>query len=458
MKRVLAFWMLLFVVLATSGCCQSADAESRFLSEARARATKWQSDAALVEVNVASFQLTVISSGVMKSGAPQIFTFHFFSPSTRKGFTVNAMAQGIQGSEDYLPASPYVLPVSNSFQSVADAVDQVRRSFGQSIIVSDADLRVYWNAAGKPDRTAWKIAFVAPRGEQLTRYVDASSGEIVTVEDRSIEPPNEGRTVGKSPASMRFGDLRRSAKANAATRGDGFGLYSIGLMIENSPVFRNRSPSPNNDVEFAWAEFDYARATPTVNWDSLTIQISRLSGLGTEMTTSIDATLLRTPPDVTPETIPPNLLDPEPILRKLREAFPTQGSPGQGVYYWLVSPSRIELPTLPPGGDDQGLATIWLTHQGDPRPLRAEYSPDDQQYAFFTSTAPRGRWLWWTLVKHGRVLTGYSQRISSAPIEYWEQYIYVDAVNGLRSTRCTEPVCYWNCPNPSIPLPPVTCE
>lgn len=454
--RMHPFWMSLFVVLATSGC-QSHEAGTRLMSEARARATKWHSDAVLVEVDVGSFQLTTISPGVMKSDAPQMFTFHFFSPSTRKGFTVNAMTPEIQGSEDQLPAVPYILPIPDNFQSVTDAVDQVRRSFGQNIIVSDADLRVYWNAAGKPDRTAWKIAFVAPRGEQQTRYVDASSGEIVTVEDRSIAPPNEGMTVGVSPASMTFGALRRAAKGNAATRGDGFGLYSIGLMIENSPVLRNRSPSPGNDGEFCWAEFDYARATPTVNWDSLKVQMSRLSGPNSDITTSIDALLVRTPPEVMPEMIPPNLLDPEPILRQLREAFPTQGFPGQGVYYWLVSPSRVELPSLPPGDNGTGLAIIWLTHQGDPRPLRAEYSYDDRQYAFFTSTAPRGRWVWWTLVKHGRVVAG-PQPIFSAPIEYWEQYIYVDAVNGSRSTRCTQPVCYWNCPNPPIPLPPVTCE
>jgi hypothetical protein len=448
-KRLHQLWMLIAVMIAVTGC-HSGD---RFTGDATALATKWHSDAVLVEVQATTFQLTP-ASGVMKSGAPQIITFHFYSPSTRKGFTVNAMAQGMQSSEDQLPASPYTLPIREKFVGVNDAIDQIHKSSGENIIVTNADLRVYWNAAGEPERTAWKITFVPAGGQEMTRYVDASSDETVAVEDRSIEPPNTGSTQGEVPAAMTFDALRRAAADNVATRGTGFALYNIALMIENTLSQGHYLATPDNKVQFSWADFEYASPTPTVNWHSMAIVFSRLSGPQTGISSTIDATIERTPPDVMPQTIPSNLLDPEPIIRQLQAAFPTRGLPGQGVYYWVENPTRFAVP-LPPPDNGTGLATIWLTRQGAPRPLREDYPPDDRQYAFFTSTAPRDRWVWWTIVKHGRVLRG--PIAYAPPVEYWEQYLYVDAVTGAKSTQCTQPVCYWSC-NPPPPLPPVRCE
>jgi hypothetical protein len=95
-------------------------------------------------------------------------------------------------------------------------------------------------------------------------------------------------------------------------------------------------------------------------------------------------------------------------------------------------------------------------------PGRENYPPSKEQYDFFNSTAPRERWVWWTIVKHARFLSKPGQPVLEYldPLEGWEQFIYIDAVTGARSTRCTAPACIDNCccSQPLPPMPSVSCD
>jgi hypothetical protein len=110
-------WMLsgalVLAMLAGSGC-HSSDRVSQFAAGARREAGKWQADAELVEIHARTFQM-IISGAAMKSGPPQIVTFYFFSPSTRRALHVDATTQGLQPHPDDLPFSPFTLPIPDTF-------------------------------------------------------------------------------------------------------------------------------------------------------------------------------------------------------------------------------------------------------------------------------------------------------------------------------------------------------
>ncbi len=270
---------------------------------------------------------------VMKSGPPQIVTYYFFSPSTHRSFHADATPNGLQPHPDELAFSPYTLPIAADFVSLEDALAQVRKSSGSDILVSEADLRVYWNAAGQPERTAWKIAFSQGSGiaqTSLTQYVDAASGAIVAAEDRSVPPPNfphpdPGTPAAELPTDNNFAAFRQAADHNAATRGAGFKLYAADLLFELSDPGEHENPG--SKVRLNDTHFEYARSTPTVNWESVGVRIGYSSlheDPESSLETEVGPLVQQAPPKAMPNVLADDLPDPEPWLRELRDSFPHQ--------------------------------------------------------------------------------------------------------------------------------------
>jgi len=455
----------LVLLLLFGSACHRGDSLSRSTEGARAEAKKWQADAQLVQIHALNFVMFQGNPPVMKSGPPQMVTFYFFSPSTHRGFHVDAMPQGLQPHPDELPSTPFTLPLPDNFGSLDEALAQVRKGNGSDILVTEADLRVYWNAGGQPERTAWKIAFSQGSGitqTSLTQYVDAASGALVTVEDRSVPPPNSGMTEGTPPTDTDFAAFRQAADQNVATRGAGFKLYAADLGFRLPEPVYDGPEKPGSKVKLSMTHFEYARSTPTVNWESVDVELGTASGIAAEavLGASIGPVVQQVPPNAIPHLFPDDLPDPEPFLRELRESFPKQDQhTPRGLYeaggYNFIEGAAIIMTLAQP------TARAWLGRQGEARPMFGE-PPREEQYGFFTSTAPRDRWEWWTIVEHARFVQkrGHPPG-SNDPLEGWEQFIYIDAATGARSTRCTTPSCIYNCGlayQPPPPMPPVPCE
>jgi hypothetical protein len=317
LSRILYISLSLLIAVLFGSGCHRRDIISQFTRDARAEAKKWQADAQLVEIHALSFMTVEGNPPTFRSGPPQIVTYYFFSPSTRRSFHVDAMQRGLQAHPDELPASPFTLPIPDDFTPLDDALAQVRKSNGDEIIVSEADLRVYWNAAGQPERTAWRIMFSKGAGvaqTSSTQYVDAASGAIVTVADRSVPPSNPGMMVAPHiPQGRDFASFRRAADQNVATKGAGFKLYDAGLDFQlPEPVYEGPEP-PGSKVKFNMASLEYARPTPTVNWESVAIHEGEPNPEG-PMGAEIDALIQEVPPNAMPQVIPDDLPDPEPWL------------------------------------------------------------------------------------------------------------------------------------------------
>jgi len=340
----------------------------------------------------------------MKSGPPQILTYYFFSPSTHRSFHADATPNGLQPHPDELAFSPYTLPIAADFVSLEDALAQVRKSSGSDILVSEADLRVYWNAAGQPERTAWKIAFSQGSGiaqTSLTQYVDAASGAIVAVEDRSVPPPNfphpnPGAPAAELPTDNNFAAFRQAADHNVATRGAGFKLYAADLLFELPEPEGHENPG--SKVRLNDTHFEYARTTPTVNWESVGVRIGYSSlheDPESSLETEVGPLVQQAPPKAMPNVLPDDLPDPEPWLRELRDSFPHQHTlrdlyrAGQ---YDLIEGGAYVITLTPP------MARAWLAGKVMRSQIIKTRPPESS-----TASSPRAR----------RVTAGYGGLSSS---------------------------------------------
>jgi len=437
-------WLPLCLILLL-GSCGDRDPILALSGKARAEAKRWQSDAVMVEIEAGNFLDVVVEGGkpVMKSGPPKVISFHFFSPATRQALTVSAVQEVLQSRPEELPGVPFTLPLPNSFVGLDAAIAAAKTGMGDGIVTS-ADLRIYWKADGQPDKPVWMITFGQdPKtAKSIARQIDAVSGAVTTVADLSKEPENRGTVPGQLPPGLQrnFTALRQVADAAAAQQGSGFKLYNVNLLIDISALhnitsrsFEQKAADLNGKVPISEAHFAYARATPTVDWESLNIDISNLDNPPPAM--SLGPITRRTPPQVQPRFLPPDSPDPEPRLRRLQLSFP-RGGAWSHIYYSVAFDPAMTKVGL--GFDDATPAQAWLSRQGDPWENHLEWGPAEDQYAVFATTAPRDRWTWWTVIRHGRVLRR-DPPSAFDPVEAWWEFVFVDAETGAATSRCTTP-------------------
>jgi hypothetical protein len=235
-----------------------------------------------------------------------------------------------------------------------------------------------------------------------------------------------------------FASLRNVADAAAVKQGTDFKLFAANLLIyitDEQHVTPRSIELPRADehgkVPFGEAHFAYARAAPTGDWESLNIDLTGLDNPPASM--SIAPIFRRPQADILPRTLPPDLPDPEPLLRRLQDSFPKTGV-REFTYNFVEFDRGREKTSL--GFDDATLAEVWLSRQGNAWENYLERGPEEDQYAFFAATAPRDRWVWWTMVKHGRVIRRGAPS-SNDPLDAWWEFVFADAASAAKTVKCT---------------------
>jgi len=204
-----------------------------------------------------------------------------------------------------------------------------------------------------------------------------------------------------------FASLRQRADALAASQGGGFTLHEIGVRLASTTL-------RIEDIVFT-----YARG-PATGWDMLTAHIeppqrSRPGRLSGEIS---NGQVRHQRPR--PAPVPAGILAPDEALRRLNRG-PMAGSA-----------EAFQKTRLPPAAGwhvDMQLIKIGAhSFAGSPahRPHWTGYSGIDDP--MFDETAPKGAWVWWTIVLNR----------TGRPGETYE-YIYIDAVSGRATSYCAEP-------------------
>lgn len=373
-----------------------AETAAQQADKARAEAKRWQADAVLVQVSANGFFMPG-AGGELKPTAAPMLGFQFVSPSAKKGLMVMNAGGTLQKFE--VPG-PEGTAIPDKFIDL-DAAIAAARQGNRDVLVSSATLK-----AENGGRAAWHILFTPAKigsGAGFDRYVDAQTGAIVAAADLGGARPRENRGLVSVdvPAGLAFDfqALRRAADAIAAKEGgEGFRLFSFEGYVYVTPV----SESARSEFKDT-AHFEYARPAAGGKWEHMVIDISHL---GWRVTGRIDnprsqrlvrerpagsAQVLGDESGTAPQVLADSV-DPEAGLQKIRAMLP--------------------------GAAKGTTVKVWLARQGDAAaPQRS--GPKDEQRRVFDQTAPRGRWLWWTIVERG------------AP-----QYVYVDAQTAAVQTHC----------------------
>ncbi len=394
----------LLVLIAVPDIAVAAETVAAAAETARAEAKRWKPDAALIGI-VAAPQ----PDGTLGSGRGAMFTFR--SRSTGEGLMV-AVGDG-KPTVIPMPTDPAAVPLPDRFLDLTEAVAAARKQGVGPVM--QATIKAYPTAKGP--RTAWELA-----GGSGTIMIDAESGAATSFDALSgLAEANQrqeaaSRTEELPPGTATdFASLRRRADAEAARQNPPFKLYEVEVALASKTL------------QISGADFHYfrpsaARGAPASGWEDLVVHIAapkswmngrrRIDQPGQFNVTTSDVD------DPKPSPAPANILDPDEATRRLnRPPMPMAQSsrPDPDPSRWVTQVQLILI------GANYHIGTQQLA-PSSPAAGDASLGRDP----FFNRTAPRGKWVWWTIVRRPDV-----------PGEELH-YIYMDAQSGQATISCMQ--------------------
>jgi hypothetical protein len=222
-----------------------------------------------------------------------------------------------------------------------------------------------------------------------------------------------------------FNTLRAKADAVAAALKLNFKTHEIGGVLE----------FPAGGIRIAEMAFLYFRPLPRgERWTRQELKVSihtprkDLSGSIAGFTKQLE--------DAVPEAAPSNLIAPEKAIALLNRGpleSPTPQAPRKDPSEWKLTVQLLKVG-----------AKYWAAAP-DHHPFQSVYTGFRGIYReepFFVSTAPRGKWIWWTIARH---------MLGNSRYKYVYEFIYMDAATGKATSHCAEQPKEWT------PLTAVTC-
>jgi hypothetical protein len=322
------------------------------------------------------------------------------------------MSMAMPGAQSTLPIPERVIDLT---QAVAAAQKQ---GFGT---VMQASLKVYPAEGG--NRVAWELASLPAAGPGSgTTYVDAISGAVTTFASMSGQSAQHERLASLSQqaiavdAPVDFATLRAKADAMAASQSAAFKLHQVEvelasstLRIEEAVFHYSRPAPPRGGPASGWEEIAVHVWTPrTIVASRSYTTPGKIMGVHSEFS------------DPRPTPAPASVLAPDEAARRLnREPLPSptgSGRVARDVKSWKLRVQLIHVGATYEAGMPQ-LAPTWREGSGS-------FGGRDP---FFNETAPKGKWVWFTITQHPNV--------AGEQLEY----IYVDALTGQATNHCGEP-------------------
>jgi hypothetical protein len=244
--------------------------------------------------------------------------------------------------------------------------------------------------------------------------------------DRLIEELRDKPLPPDHPVD--FGALRAKADALAAKQSSSFKLHQVETDLE----------FPGGAQRIKEAEFHYFQPVPRDGrwtWEELRVIVRTPRKLiGGESRGSIMGSR-SVFEDAVPTPAPSNMMTPEKAVALLNRgpmSSPRPEGPDRDRSRWTLSVQLI-----------QTGAKYWA---GRPLRVPAVQTGEKGTYLeepFFVKTAPRGKWVWWTVAQHA---------VPGSRYKYIYEYIYMDAVTGRASSHCAEQ------PSSYTPLSVVACS
>jgi hypothetical protein len=246
--------------------------------------------------------------------------------------------------------------------------------------------------------------------------------------DRLIEELKQKWIPPQEPAD--FVSLRAKADAMAAKQSSSFKLHQVGTELE----------FPSGAVRIREVGFHYFQPLPhgqRWSWEELKVPMLapvKLSGRESRGSIMGSRSLFE---EAVPTPAPSNIIAPEKAITLLNRG-PMSSPQGRELKKEDSSRWRLTVQLIHIG------AKYWA---GNPHhfPTSGVNTGEKGTYVeepFFVKTAPRGKWVWWTVVQH---LPG------AGSYKYTYEYIYMDPVSGKATSHCAgQPVTY-------TPLVAVSC-
>jgi len=231
-------WLTRVAVVLWLGASTAHAAETihQLAEQARTEARRLRGDAQLVQIEVPAFGLAIGDSGwpdMSKVGPPAVLVFHYVSPSTRTPVRVVVRADQERGvgriHAEVLayPASPYTLPVPDTFMELNQALAKAQEAgfardcagvnvhYGCGRVVQ-AELHMYAIGQGGSGTPIWTFTFGQDaRARMITRQVDGVTGRVVTVEEETGRGGDHSRVV--APVTRPVVRIQLSGQKNAPT-------------------------------------------------------------------------------------------------------------------------------------------------------------------------------------------------------------------------------------------------
>jgi hypothetical protein len=219
-----------------------------------------------------------------------------------------------------------------------------------------------------------------------------------------------------------FISLRKKADAMAARQHSSFKLHQVEIVFE----------FPSGTPRIDHADFHFFQPAPSGSgprWEELTIGVATpVKGVYRGwMPGHISGGRSRFD-DPRPSPAPAHIIAPEEALRRLNRGPLTSRNQLKVQLYHVGAKYWTGTVGWAPSNE------VFTGHHGRPT-----------EEPFFVKTAPRGKWVWWTVAHHDVPGT----RGVAAGTRY--EYIYMDAVTGNASSHCAEQ------PTQNTPLVPVPC-
>lgn len=453
------------IALSAVSSAKGGQPASQAVAQARAEAQKWKPDAQLVAIEFAHFgfaehPVTHVPD-MTKSGPPAIIMLSFFSPSAQDGARVSVNNQDmppeqrkfmeqrgwkpVQLEHFKSPWSPYTLPIPEGidldYQKAIDAAekdiaDQCKTDFKYSScqLVSGVELHMFWSGQGdRAGKPVWTVKFGQdPKTYQtVEREVDGTTHKVIAFDPRRPGEqqtalfegkPKQLHNVSVTTAEPGFQSLWRAVNAAVKQQDPLYKPYAISLAANVS------SQKPDGSVQLGEMYVQYARITPSLVWDDMTVH---MEGRGKTLNVIFDTPVRKSAPlQPMPKALEADKLpDADPPLKQLASVFPkgyheiyytdyqgcqstTMGSLiKQECGVWMKQEHRTDV------------VFFWLTRQGNPH-WNAHDNPIASEFAMIADRAPKDEWVWWTRIKQGGV---------------WKYFI-VDAGTGQQLPNlCTNP-------------------
>jgi hypothetical protein len=216
------------------------------------------------------------------------------------------------------------------------------------------------------------------------------------------------------------------ADAMAAKQSSKFKMHEIGIELH----------FPAAGIRIKEAAFHYFQplhGEGRHTWEELRVSIE--TPRSPELKGSITGSRWKAE-DAVPTAAPANIIAPEKAIALLNRApmnTPKEQEPDKDKSRWTVTLQLIQIGAKYWGAGNPRHFPTASVHTGEKGTYRDE--------PFFAKTAPRSKWVWWTVVQH----------VTPVRYKYVYEYIYMDAVTGKATSHCAEQ------PSPWKPLVAVAC-